>query len=96
MRYMVIEHYRHGPKPVYERAASRGRLLPDGLTYVDSWIEESTLTRCFQLMETDDPGLFDAWIADWADIVDFEVIPVVSSPEARARSGADQPPGLPA
>ena len=88
MQYMVVERYRHGPKPVYERAASRGRLLPEGLRYVDSWIDESTLDRCFQLMETDDPGLFTAWIGDWSDLVEFEVIPVVSSAEARDRSGA--------
>ena len=89
MRYMVVERYRHGPKPVYERAASAGRLLPDGLRYVDSWIEERTLDRCFQLMETDDPGLFDGWIADWSDLVDFEIVPVIASAEARRRSLGD-------
>ena len=55
MRYMVVETFVHGPEPVYERAAERGRMLPDGLVYVDSWVDER-LDRCFQLMETDDPA----------------------------------------
>jgi hypothetical protein len=85
MRYMVIETYRHGPAPVYARAAERGRMLPPGLTYLDSWIDERRLDRCFQLMETDDPSLFDEWIARWRDLVEFEVVPVISSAEAAAR-----------
>lgn len=62
-------------------------MLPTGLEYVDSWIEER-LERCFQLMETDDPALFGAWIAAWEDLVDFEVIAIVSSGEAAARVDA--------
>ena len=85
MRYMVIETYRHGADPVYERAAERGRLLPAGLEYVDSWVEERSLDRCFQLMETEDPALFDEWIAAWADLVEFEVVPVIDSAAAAAR-----------
>jgi hypothetical protein len=85
MRYMVIETYRHGPAPVYIRAAERGRMLPPGLTYLDSWIDERRLDRCFQLMETEDPGLFEEWIARWSDLVEFEVVPVISSAEAAAR-----------
>ena len=81
---MVIEHFTHGPAPVYERAAERGRMLPDGLTYVDSWVDER-LDRCFQLMETDEPRLFDEWIAHWADLAEFEVVPVLKSAEAAAR-----------
>jgi hypothetical protein len=84
MRYMVIERFVHGARPVYERAAERGRMLPDGLVYIDSWIDES-LERCFQLMEADDPALFDEWIANWSDIGEFEVVPVISSAEASAR-----------
>lgn len=89
MLYLVIERYRHGPGPVYERAARNGRMLPAGLAYLDSWIvDNGKLDTCFQLMETGDPGLFDAWRARWDDLVDFEVLPVISSAEAAARSRA--------
>jgi len=83
---MVIERFLSGPEPVYRRAAERGRMLPDGLAYVESWVDER-LDRCFQLMETDDPSLFDAWIACWDDLTAFEVVPVLSSAEAAARAG---------
>jgi hypothetical protein len=82
--YMVIERFTHGPRPVYERAAEQGRLLPDGLAYVDSWVDER-LDRCFQLMETDDARLFDDWIARWSDLAEFEVVPVIKSADAGAR-----------
>ncbi len=53
MRYLVVEHFTHGPRPVYERAAERGRMLPDGLRFVDSWIvADDAMDRCFQLMES--------------------------------------------
>ena len=81
---MVIERFVQGAKPVYERAAEKGRMLPEGLVYLDSWIDES-LERCFQLMETDDPALFDEWIANWSDIGEFEVVPVIGSAEASAQ-----------
>jgi Protein of unknown function (DUF3303) len=82
---MVIERFVRGARPVYERAAEKGRMLPEDLVYVDSWIDES-LERCFQLMETDDPSLFDEWIANWSDIGEFEVVPVIDSAEAARRS----------
>ena len=85
MRYMVIETFTQGPGPVYERAAKRGRLLPAGLEYVDSWIDERRLDRCFQLMETEDPSLFDQWVSEWSDLATFEIVPVISSGEAAAR-----------
>jgi hypothetical protein len=85
MRYMVVEMFTQGPEPVYARAAERGRMLPDGLVYVDSWIDARSLDRCFQLMETDDPGLLDEWIARWADLATFEVVPVIGSAEAARR-----------
>jgi hypothetical protein len=84
MRYMAIETFTQGPGPVYSRAAARGRMLPPGLVYVDSWIDEGRLDRCFQLMETDDPSLFDVWTAEWSDLVGFEIIPVISSSEVTA------------
>ena len=86
MRYMIIERFVHGPGPVYARFAERGRMLPPGLQYVESWIEERTLDRCFQLMETDDPALVDEWIGHWSDLAEFEVVPVVTSTEAAARA----------
>jgi hypothetical protein len=82
---MVVERFTQGPGPIYARAAERGRMLPPGLRYVDSWVDER-LDRCFQLMETDDPSLFDEWIARWSDLTEFEVVPVLSSAEAAARA----------
>ena len=82
---MVVEEFVQGARPVYERAAERGRMLPPGLEYVDSWIDES-LERCFQLMETEDPALIDDWIAKWSDLARFEVVPVLSSDEAAGRA----------
>jgi hypothetical protein len=85
MRYMVIERFKQGAALVYERFAARGRMLPPGLNYVDSWIDASRTDRCFQLMETDDRRLFDDWIAQWGDLVEYEIIPVISSAEAASR-----------
>jgi hypothetical protein len=84
MLYMVVERFMQGAAPVYQRAAERGRMLPEGLEYVDSWVDER-LGRCFQLMRTDDAGLFDAWIGRWSDLADFEIVPVIGSAEAAAR-----------
>jgi len=85
MRYMVIETFTQGARPVYERARDRGRMLPEGLEYVESWVTEE-LGGCFQLMETDDPALFDAWTARWADLADFEIVPVLASADAAAQA----------
>jgi Protein of unknown function (DUF3303) len=57
-------------------------MLPEGLTYLDSWVDKQDGARCFQLMETDEPALFDRWIAAWSDLVEFEVVLVISSAEA--------------
>lgn len=85
---MVIETFTRGARPVYQRAAERGRMLPPGLVYVDSWIDERTLDCCFQLMETEDASLFDEWIASWSDLAEFEVVPVIDSAAAAARVSA--------
>jgi hypothetical protein len=88
MLYMVVERYSHGAQPVYERAAKSGRMLPDGLDYVDSWIvDDGVYDHCFQLMETDDAALFDVWLERWRDLGDFEVFPVIKSDEAARRVG---------
>jgi Protein of unknown function (DUF3303) len=86
MLYMVIERYLAGPEPVYQRVAASGRMLPDGLAYLSSWVAAAGMDRCFQLMETDDPALFDAWAERWRDLVAFEIVPVVTSNEAAARA----------
>lgn len=83
MRYMIIERFRNGdPLPVYRRFRDRGRLAPDGLHYVDSWVTHD-LAVCYQVMECEDPALLDAWLANWVDLVDFEVLPVHTSAEVR-------------
>jgi hypothetical protein len=82
MKYMVIENYVGGAAAVYARARDQGRMLPNGLHYLDSWVDADSRDRCFQLMETDDATLFEEWIARWSDLVTFEVIPVVSSTTA--------------
>ena len=81
MLFMVIEHFKdRDPGPVYERFAKDGRMMPDGLNYINSWIEVG-MDRCFQVMETQDPILLQEWIKTWGDLVDFEVVPVVTSAE---------------
>jgi uncharacterized protein DUF3303 len=85
MLYMVVEKFRNAdPVPVYRRFRECGRLAPEGLRYVSSWVDEK-LQRCFQLMETDDRLLLDEWMDHWTDLVEFEVYPVVSSAEAAER-----------
>lgn len=85
MLYMVVEHFRDGdPVPVYRRFRDRGRLAPDGLQYVSSWVDEK-LATCFQLMETDDRDVLDQCMANWNDIVEFEVYAVMSSKDAAER-----------
>ena len=80
MLYMVVEHLEN-PRAVYQRFHEYGRMLPAGLIYRDSWLTGDRL-RCFQVMETDDPALLDAWMGRWSDLVRFEVHPVMSSIEA--------------
>jgi hypothetical protein len=80
--FMVIEGFRGGDaKPIYRRLSEKGRMLPDGLRFIDSWVS-ADLRRCFQLMECDDPALFQRWTAEWSDLVEFEIVPVISAREA--------------
>ena len=82
---MIVEHFKNGdPLPIYQRFREHGRLAPEGLNYISSWVDEK-LQRCFQLMETDDVAQLNEWIANWSDIVEFEVYPVISSKEAADR-----------
>ncbi|MGA3025270.1 MAG: DUF3303 family protein [Bryobacteraceae bacterium] len=83
--YMVVEHFRNGDAaPVYRRFRDNGRMAPAGLVYVSSWVDE-TLERCYQVMETHDRRLLDEWLANWSDLADFEVYPVITSKEAAER-----------
>ena len=102
MLYMIVEHFKNGDAdPVYRRFQKRGRLAPEGLQYVSSWVDDK-LERCFQLMEAPDVSYVNEWIANWSDIVEFEVYPVMSSQEAadrvlQAREASDSiKPGAPA
>lgn len=83
MLYIVIEHFKdRNGEAVFQRFQDKGRMVPEGLKYIDSWVEPN-YDRCFQLMETDDRSLFDDWISNWNDLVDFEIVPVITSKEAR-------------
>jgi hypothetical protein len=83
--YMVVEHFKNGDAaPAYQRFRDKGRMQPEGLVYVASWIDEK-MERCYQLMETGDPKLLDNWMARWSDLMDFEVYPVMTSKEAVER-----------
>jgi len=87
MLYMIVEQFKNKDAvPVYRRFRDRGRLAPAGVTYVSSWVD-ANFERCYQLMETDDPQLLDGWMANWRDIVDFEVHPVMTSEEAARKIG---------
>jgi hypothetical protein len=79
MLYMVVERFKDAPA-IYRRFREKGRIMPDGLKYVSSWID-CDLKRCWQLMETEDEKLFHQWTAAWNDLMDFEIVPVRSSSE---------------
>jgi hypothetical protein len=81
MLFMVVERFRNrDPAPIYRRFRDYGRMMPEGLHYRGSWIERN-FDRCFQLMECDDESLFQQWIANWKDLMDFEIVPVAGSEE---------------
>ena len=84
MLFMIIERFRDNDMvPVYQRVLERGRMLPDGLKYVDSWVE-ANFSRCFQLMECDDLRLIQEWVLQWRGSgTAFEIVPVVTSKETR-------------
>lgn len=78
MRFMVIEKFRnHNADAVYERLREKGRMMPEGVTFIDSWVT-ADLARCFQLLDSDDVAKLQEWVARWSDLVEFEIVPVVS------------------
>jgi hypothetical protein len=82
MLYMVVEHFRDGDaRPVYRRFRDEGRLAPDGLRYIASWVSDD-FRRCYQVMECDEPALLAQWTARWDDLVEFEIVPVMTSADA--------------
>ena len=85
MLFMVIERFKNRDgAAIYRRYKDCGRMAPDGLKYVNSWVEPN-FDRCFQLMECDDPKLFDEWMTNWNDLVDFEIVELITSQEAMVR-----------
>ena len=83
MLFMVVERFKNrDAKAVYRRFREQGRGAPEGLAYVGSWIE-TNFDRCFQIMECDDARLLQQWVAFWSDLIEFEIVPVVSSAETR-------------
>jgi hypothetical protein len=81
--YMIIENYRPGKiEEIYKRFSEQGRMIPEGVEFINSWIEEN-LQKCYQVMKSESPEKLEEWIDNWKDLVDFEVIPVISSDEAK-------------
>lgn len=84
MLYMIVEDFQGNPDAVYRRFREHGRLAPDSLRYVNSWVT-ADLQRCYQVMECDDPRLLNQWMEQWKDLVSFEVVPVMTSAKAAGR-----------
>lgn len=87
MLYMIIEEFKSGPAPVYARFKKRGRMAPNGLTYIGSWVT-SDMSRCYQVMECAERELLEDWMAHWSDLVRFEVVPLITSAEAAQAAAA--------
>jgi hypothetical protein len=84
MLYMVVERFKEGAAPeIYRRFREKGRMMPDGLKYISSWIDHD-FKICWQLMQTEDVALFHRWIDNWNDLMEFEIVPVRTSAEAVA------------
>jgi hypothetical protein len=84
MLYMVIEHFKDDAvQEIYRRFREKGRMMPDGLKYISSWID-TELKVCYQLMETEDAALFARWTENWDDLMDFKIVPVRTSAETAA------------
>lgn len=90
MLYMVIERFVDA-RAIYRRLDEKGRLMPEGLSYISSWIDQEAGT-CWQVMQTENPDTLRQWMANWDDLMEFEVVPVYTAAETRARSAPSQPP----
>lgn len=87
MLFMVIERFKdRDPAPIYARLREQGRVLPEGLRYVDSWVE-ANFERCFQVMECDDVALLQRWVLQWRDLAEFEIVAVSASKVVRELFG---------
>jgi 2-hydroxy-3-keto-5-methylthiopentenyl-1-phosphate phosphatase len=85
MLYMIIETFHPGKvKQLYKRFEEKGRLMPEGVQYINSWINED-VTTCYQVMESDTEKKIYEWIQNWIDLSDFKVIPVITSPQAKEK-----------
>ena len=90
MLYMIIEHFHPGKiKELYQRFDEKGRMLPEGVKYINSWITDD-MTTCYQVMESGSVDKLHEWIRNWNDIVDFKIIPVISSAEVKRRVMTDK------
>jgi hypothetical protein len=89
MLFMVIEHFRPGRAPdVYRRFRERGRLLPEGVRYVSSWVDLQ-FERCFQVMEADSRASLELWTSKWEDLIDFDIVAVRTSADAVSAIGSE-------
>ncbi len=84
MLFMVVERFRNqDAKAVYRRFRDQGRMLPEGLAFVGSWVA-ADLSRCFQIMECEDVTRLQRWVTAWSDLIEFEIVPVVAGSETAA------------
>lgn len=89
--YMIIEHFHpQKVKALYQRFEKKGRMLPDGVIYINSWIDENVET-CYQLMESESLEKLEEWVSYWEDLADFEIVPIISSEEAKGRVMMNEP-----
>ena len=85
MLYMIIEKFHSSKgKLIYQRFKEKGRMMPEGVEYINSWINEP-VSICYQVMESDCLEKILEWISHWSDIADFEVVPVMTSEEAKEK-----------
>ena len=90
MLFMVVEHFTGGAARVYERYRARGRMAPDGLQYVVSWVT-ADLQACYQVMECDDEDLLRIWMSHWSDIVECDIVPIITSAAAAEQFAPPSP-----
>lgn len=85
MLYMIIEKFHPGKiEQLYKRFDENGRMLPEGVKYINSWIDENVAT-CYQVMESESPEKINTWVHKWNDLADFEIIPVINSAQAKEK-----------